>query len=271
MIFNTAIIRAQQSSSSDQVRDFLLDASRPDYDINTDIIDAKVFSSDISGSGNSDFTTLNLDINYGLSRSFILSAGIDILNSQYNYKDVRKSGVGDAFLSLRYHKDVNKYLSIISDVYTKLPIASTKKDLGTGKPDLYFGLALISDAGVFGIQSTFSVGLLSKQPFPSSADSTVFPALQNAINSYKADYDYNIEPVFSVDLCPNIDLSDNVNLYAGLDYARNTRLNFNTATFYSGISYTIIKALNLNAGFNAGVLNYTDSSFNVGLTFYKKH
>ncbi len=258
-----------RAAAEDAAKEYLLNASRPEYDVNTDLLSAKEMTANISFSGNSDYTTFSVDADYGLSRSFFISAGLDVFNSQYNLKDVRKSGIGDGFISLGYHKDVSDNFSLVGQIIAKIPLATTKNNLGTGKPDLHLGAAQISNFGSFGLETSVLLGLLSRLDFPALNDSAVFTPVQRAIDSLKGAYDYNIEPAITIDISPSINLSDNFSIYAGMSFNRNMRLNYNTASGYAGLNYNVSDAISLNGGFNAGILNYTGNSFNLSFSYYK--
>ncbi|CAN5593245.1 hypothetical protein BH10BAC5_BH10BAC5_07320 [soil metagenome] len=256
-------------AANDAAKEYLLNASRPDYEVNTNLLFAKDLTTSIDLTGGSDFTTLSLNADYGLSNSLMISAGMDFFNSQYNFRNVRKSGIGDGYILLGYHRDINENLSLISQISAKIPFAAVIKNLGTGKPDLHIAAAQISNFGNFGFQTSISLGLLSRVDFPLAEDSLVFTPVQRAIDSLKAAYDYDIESTFTIDISPSINLSENVNMYAGMNFNRNMRLNYNTSIGYLGMGYNVSDAVYLSGGYSFGILNYTGNSFNLGLTYYK--
>ena len=255
--------------SDNAAEEYLLNAQRPEYEISANSLTPEELSAGISYTGNSDFSTLNLDGSYTLNKNLLLGAGLDLFNSQYNLRDVKKSGIGDGYVSLSYTYQKTEDLIYSGGIMAKIPIATKKNDLGTGKPDIHFGLANYFNTGSISFQSSVTLGLLSKQDFPNAADSTATPQIQRAIDSLKSAYDYNIEPAITFNFSPEIDLNENVALYCGLSFTRNMRLNYNSSVAYFGLNVTPANAISFTAGYTAGISNYKGNYFNLGFSYIK--
>ncbi|HEX8137533.1 MAG TPA: transporter [Pyrinomonadaceae bacterium] len=89
--------------------------------------------------------TVPLALRYAASDRLLLEADLDIVKSETEETGVRATGIGDTRLGLQVVslKDTKEHPALAFAYYLKLPSASTRKGLGTGRVDHKF-VALIS-------------------------------------------------------------------------------------------------------------------------------
>ena len=230
---------------------YLLSANRPGYGVDAFTSEkGKTFLS-IGVSYSDEVIDVPLSLSYGVTDNFELSAGISPFTQSYNFSGSKISGVGDSYLGLKYSFLESDYFIHGVQTIVKIPTASSTNELGTGKVDLYFGLAQGFVKGNFGYDLSLEVNLLQRRDFPSTKK---YPAvIQNQIDSAKSSYDYRFEPEIVISGGPSVDITKKISMYAGYSFSRNTRLNYNSHSVYSGIGFVLSKKIGMSLGGSYGL------------------
>src|SRR4030095_3154646 len=133
----TEIIKLAGSNA----RAYFLAANRSSYGV-TSYVSPKDYLELSTGTYFNDAVyEIPIDFSYGLSDNVELSAGMIAYSVSYNYLAEKISGIGDAYAGLKYLFHQSEYCDQGVQGLVKIPTASKKKELGTGKFDFHFGLA----------------------------------------------------------------------------------------------------------------------------------
>lgn len=244
---------------------YLLSANRPGYGVDAFTMEKGKTSLSFGVSYSDEVMDLPVSLSYGLTDNLELSAGLSPYTQSYNFSGSKISGVGDSYLGVKYSFLESDYFIYGVQGIVKLPTASSSKELGTGKVDLYLGVAQGFVKGNFGYDLSFEVNLLQRRDFPNTKK---YPAIiQNQIDSAKSGYDYTFEPEFVISGGPSIDISKMISMYAGYSFSRNTRLNYNSHSIYSGIGFVLSKKIGMSLGGSYGLEEAGTWGVSGGLNF----
>ncbi|MCC6864731.1 MAG: hypothetical protein IT280_01070 [Ignavibacteria bacterium] len=225
---------------------YLLSANRPGYGVDAYVSDKGSAILSLGISYSDDVIDIPISFSYGLSNKVELSAGISPFTQSYNFYGDKISGVGDSYIGIKYaFLESEHFIHAIQGIF-KIPTASNTKELGTGKTDLYMGIAQGFVSGSFGYDLSIEINFLQRRDFPETRK--YIPVIQLLIDSTKRAYDYNIEPELVISAGPSVDISKNISIYSGFAFSRNMRLNYNTSTVYAGFGIGITKRINFSAG-----------------------
>jgi hypothetical protein len=244
---------------------YLLSANRPGYGVDAFTMEKGKTSLSLGISYSDEVIDVPVSLSYGITDNLELSAGSSPFTQSYNFSGSKISGVGDSYLGAKYSFLESDYFIYGVQGIIKIPTASSSKELGTGKVDLYFGLAQGFVKDNFGYDLSFEINLLQRRDFPNTAK---YPAIiQNQIDSAKSGYDYTFEPEFVISGGPSVDLSKKISMYAGYSFSRNTRLNYNSHSVYSGIGFVLSKKIGLSLGGSYGLEEAGTWGVSGGLNF----
>lgn len=244
---------------------YLLSANRPGYGVDAFTLEKGKTSLSLGISYSDEVIDVPVSLSYGITDDLELSAGSSPFTQSYNFSGSKVSGVGDSYLGVKYSFLESDYFIYGVQGIIKIPTASSSKELGTGKVDLYFGIAQGFVKGNFGYDLSFEVNLLQRRDFPNTSK---YPAvIQNQIDSAKSGYDYTFEPEFVISAGPSIDISKNISMYAGYSFSRNTRLNYNSHSVYSGLGFVLSKKTGLSLGGSYGLEEAGTWGVSGGLNF----
>ncbi|MFI5212263.1 MAG: hypothetical protein ACHQIH_05220, partial [Ignavibacteria bacterium] len=164
----------------------------------------------------------------------------------------RISGFGDSYIGLKYKFQESYYFSHAFQFLVKLPTASSKSQLGTGKVDLNFGVAESFYLERFGFDLGVELNFLRRRDIPSSIRFPVFtPAVIDSINAV---YNYKYEPEFEVSGGPSYSITEKLYSYLGFNFSRNLRLNYNSTGLYAGLGYSLSEKAGLGIGVSNDIL-----------------
>lgn len=225
---------------------YLLSANRPGYGADAFTLEKGKTSLSLGVSYGNEVIDVPISVSYGLTDNFELSAGLSTYTESYNFLGSKINGVGDSYLGLKYSFLESDYFIHALQSIIKIPTASSSKELGTGKVDLYFAIAQGFVSGRFGYDLSFEFNLLQRRDFPSGKKYPVI--IQQLIDSTKALYDYRFEPEIVISGGPSVDISRRVSIYTGFSFSRNTRLNYNSESIYGGMGIMLSK----KSGFSVG-------------------
>ncbi len=244
---------------------YLLSANRPGYGVDAFNMEKGKTSLSFGVSYSDEVIDIPVSLSYGVTDNFELSAGISPYTQSYNFSGSKISGVGDSYLGIKYSFLESDYFIYGVQGIVKLPTASSNKELGTGKVDLYLGVAQGFVKGNFGYDLSFEVNLLQRRDFPNTKK---YPAvIQNQIDSAKSGYDYTFEPEFVISGGPSVDLTKKISMYAGYSFSRNTRLNYNSHSVYSGIGFVLSNKIGMSFGGSYGLEEAGTWGVSGGLNF----
>lgn len=244
---------------------YLLSANRPGYGVDAFTMEKGKTSLSLGISYSDEVIDVPVSLSYGVTDNFELSAGLSPYTQSYNFSGSKISGVGDSYLGLKYSFLESDYFIYGIQGIVKIPTASSSKELGTGKVDLYFGVAQGFVKGNFGYDLSFEVNLLQRRDFPGTKK---YPAIiQNQIDSAKSGYDYTYEPEIVISGGPSVDITKKVSMYAGYSFSRNTRLNYNSHSLYSGIGFVLSKRIGMSLGGSYGLEEAGTWGVSGGLNF----
>ncbi len=244
---------------------YLLSANRPGYGVDAFTMEKGKTSLSLGISYGDEVIDVPVSLSYGLTDNFELSAGLSSYTESYNFSGSKISGIGDSYLGVKYSFLESDYFIYGVQGIIKIPTASSSKELGTGKVDLYFGLAQGFVKGNFGYDLSLEVNLLQRRDFPNTKK---YPAIiQNQIDSAKSGYDYKFEPEIVISGGPSVDISKKISMYAGYSFSRNTRLNYNSHSIYSGIGFVLSKKIGMSLGGSYGLEEAGTLGISGGLNF----
>lgn len=230
---------------------YLLNANRPGYGVDAFTTEKGKTNLSIGISYGDEVIDIPVSVSYGITDNLELSGGLSPFTESYNFQGNKVSGFGDSYLGIKYSFLETDYFIHGLQGIVKLPTASQSKELGTGKADLYFGIAQGYVNGRFGYDLSFELNLLQRRDFPNTKK---YPAvIQNQIDSAKNSYNYSIEPEIVISGGPSVDISKNVSFYAGYSFARNTRLNYNSQSIYGGLGIVLSRRMGFSIGSSYGL------------------
>lgn len=230
---------------------YLLNANRPGYGVDAYTSEKGKTYLSVGISYGDEVIDVPFSFSYGVTDNFELSAGISPYTESYNFLSSKISGVGDSYFGMKYSfLESDHFIHGVQSII-KFPTASESKELGTGKIDLYFGLAQGYVNGKFGYDLSFEVNLLQRRDFPNTKK---YPAvIQNRIDSVKNSYNYSLEPEIVISGGPSYNFSNKVSIYTGFSFSRNTRLNYNSQSIYGGLGFVLSKWMGLSIGGSYGL------------------
>lgn len=252
-------------ASRDAAYNYLMNASRPSPDFSSDMLEKNKVTVDLSGYTDGDYPGVSLTGTYGITDRFNVIANLDLFTTNYNLSGTKFTGVGDLLLSLRYDLGEGYYFSHYLETSVKIPTAKSDDQLGTGKFDYYLGLIENYSEEKLSVDFAANLNLLGRPDFP-SANKKLPAILQQTIDSAKAFYDFQFQSGYTLSLYPSYSLSDNLTLTTGVDFSRDMKLNFNSATFYTGIGYDFTDKISFSAGSDFNIINSSDYTISGDLT-----
>jgi hypothetical protein len=231
---------------------YFLSANRPVYSVDAYVTEkGKVFlSTGIYYS--EEYFDVSLGINYGIAKNLELFAGVSPYTQLYSFIGNRISGFGDSYIGLKYKFHESNYFLHSFQFLVKLPTASSKSQLGTGKVDLNFGVAESFYIDRFGFDLGVELNFLRRRDIPSSIRFPVFtPAVIDSINAV---YNYKYEPEFKISAGPSYSITEKLYSYLGFNFSRNLRLNYNSTGLYGGLGYSLSEKAGLGIGVSNDIL-----------------
>jgi len=244
---------------------YLLNANRPGYGVDAFTMERGKTNLSIGLSYSDEVIDIPVSVNYGLTDDLELSAGLSPYTESYNFQGNKVNGFGDSYLGVKYSFLETDYFIHGIQAVVKLPTASRNSELGTGKADVYLGLAQGYVNGNFGYDLSFEFNILQRRDFPNTKK---YPAvIQNQIDSAKSSYDYSIEPEIVISGGPSFNISKNVSTYIGFSFSRNTRLNYNSQSLYCGAGLMLSKKTGLFLGGSYGLEEAGTWGVSAGLGF----
>ena len=191
-------------------------------------------------------------MNYGVSKNLELSAGLSPYTQSYSFTGEKISGFGDSYAGLKYKFHESEHFMHAFQIIVKIPTASSKSQLGTGRFDLNLGAAQSFFAGRFGFDLGLELNFLHRRDIPSSIRFPIFtPAVIDSINAV---YDYKYEPEFILSAGPSYSLSERLDTYIGYSFSRNLRLKYNASVFYGGLGYSLSQKAGIGIGASSDLL-----------------
>jgi len=231
---------------------YLISANRPSYGISPYLTPKGYLYTGAGVYFNKDIYDIQFDLGYGVSNKVELSLGMTAYLKSYNFTGEAIRGFGDSYIGFKYRFHESNYFSHAFQTIVKIPTASKSRELGTGKADLYFGLAEGFGYKNFGYDLSIECNLLARRDFPPL--NMIIPAiLKEKIDSLKKVYNYKYEPEIAFTFSPSYSFSDNVYCYTGYNFTRNTRLNFNTSSVLGGIGFAIGEVISFSLGGSFGL------------------
>lgn len=244
---------------------YLLSANRPGYGADAFTLEKGKTSLSLGVSYSDEVLDVPVSVSYGVTDNFELSAGISPYTESYNFLGSKVNGVGDSYAGLKFSFLESDYFIHAFQSIIKIPTASSSKELGTGKVDMYFAIAQGYVNGRFGYDLSFEVNLLQRRDFPAGKK---YPAvLLQQIDSVKNSYDYTFEPELVISGGPSVDISKRVSLYTGLSFSRNTRLNYNSTGIYGGMGIMLSKKSGFSIGGSYGLEETGTWGISTGLSY----
>lgn len=244
---------------------YLLSANRPGYGADAFTLEKGKTSLSLGVSYSDEVIDVPVSLSYGVTDNFELSAGISPYTESYNFLGSKINGMGDSYFGLKFSFLETDYFIHAFQSIIKIPTASSSKELGTGKADLYFAIAQGFVSGRFGYDLSFEVNLLQRRDFPTGKK---YPtAIQQQIDSAMASYDYRFEPEIVISGGPSVDISKRVSAYTGISFSRNTRLNYNTTGIYGGMGIMLSKKTSFSVGGSYGLEEAGTWGVSGGLNF----
>lgn len=245
---------------------YFLSANRPTYGIDTYIADKKTLEVSLDASFSSGTSELPLTLSYGLSKRVQLFAGIDVYNQTFRFDGKKASGVGDANIGVTYKFQSSSKFTHVFQTLVKIPTASATQQVGTGHPDYHFGIAEGFTSGKFGYDLSLELGMLHRRDLPAILNPNgVFT--QGILDSIKTYYDYNFEPEITAAFSPMVYFSDSFLGYTGLTFSRNTKLDYNSGTFYFGLGYAPSDLVYLSLSISKPLEKNSTAQFGTGIAF----
>jgi len=245
-------------------RSFLLSANRPTYSVSAYMTEKKKVNLYMGLSFDNDYVEFPVYLDYGISNSVNLFGAIPIYTQAYNFRGDKVEGIGDAQAGVKFKLQESNYFIHAFQFAIKIPTASSAAQLGTGKVDFHFGLGEGFYSGGFGYELTGELNLLRKRDFPNTTNITSL-LLSSAIDSLKSVYDYKFEPEMVLSFTPSFDISQRTEIYGGVVYARNFRLDYDSAQLFTGLGYYFTDEASVNAGVSFGILNEPNWLFSAGI------
>ena len=244
---------------------YLLNANRPGYGVDAFTMERGKTNLSIGLSYSDEVIDIPVSVNYGLTDDLELSAGLSPYTESYNFQGNKINGFGDSYLGVKYSFLETDYFIHGIQAVVKLPTASRNSELGTGKADVYLGVAQGYVNGNFGYDLSFEFNILQRRDFPNTKKSPA--VIQNQIDSAKSSYDYSIEPEIVISGGPSFNISKNVSTYIGFSFSRNTRLNYNSQSLYGGAGLMLSKKTGLSLGGSYGLEEAGTWGVSAGLGF----
>ncbi len=246
-------------------KSYLLSANRPSFSINADLTPKRKVSIDLGAAFNNDFIEFPVDMEYGISNSVNLIAGIPLFTQTYKFNGDKAGGVGDAHLGLKFKLQESDYFIHVFQFAIKIPTASTSEELGTGKTDYHLGLAEGFYSGRFSYEIGAEINLLGRRDFPDRQFN--IRLLQNAIDSLKKNYDYKFEPELVLSISPAFDIGQKLTVYTGTAYTNNLKLNYETMQLFAGFGYLFSDNVSLTIGSSFEIINGPGWLASAGINF----
>ena len=234
--------------------------------MDTYIADKKTLEIDADAFFGGGSTEVPFTLYYGLSNKVQLFAGIDVYNQTFRFDGRKTSGIGDANIGITYEFQSSKKFTHIIQTLVKIPTASATNEVGTGYADYHFGIAQGFTAGKFAYDLSFDLGMLHRRDVPAVVQGSHIytQGLVDSINTY---YNYTFEPEIMLAFTPSIDFSDSFLAYTGVDFTRNTKLNYNSGDFYFGLGFILSKVTYLSFGLSKPFGKNTSGEFSTGLAY----
>ncbi len=246
---------------------YFLSANRPGFGVDAYTMQKGKYSVSLGVSYSEETLEIPLSLNYGVTNKLEVFAGIYPYTESYNFAGSKIRGFGDSYIGVKYAFQESEYFSHAIQSVIKLPTASSQTELGTGKVDIFLGIAQGFYTGNFGYDVSLELNFLQRRDIPSQRKYITFT--QSAIDSINSLYNYRFEPEFIISLGPSYQFSDKVSMYAGGSFSRNTRLNYNSTSVYSGLGFMITKKIGLSLGGSVTLDEYNSwgvsSGFNITL------
>lgn len=244
-------------ASRDAAYNYLMNANRPAPDFSSDIIEKNNIAVDFSGYTDGNYPGVSLTGTYGVTDCFNVIANMDLFTTNYNLSGTKFTGVGDLLVSLRYAPGEGKVFSHYIETSVKIPTAKSDDQLGTGKFDYYLGIIENYSKGNLSVDIAANIDLLGRPDFP-AANKKLSAVVQQAIDSAKSLYDFKFQTGYSLSLYPTYSINDIWSVSTGIDFSRDMKFNFNSATFYMGLAYNFSDKISFSAGSDFNIINSSD-------------
>lgn len=247
-------------------RSYLLTANRPGYGVSTYITSKNKVGFGIYVSYSDGQVSVPVSLSYGVSKNMELFTGIDVFTQSYNFAGSKVSGIGDSHIGVKYRFQQSDLFEHAFQFVLKLPTARYSNELGTGYVDFHFGLAQDIMYNNFGNDFSIQFSLLHRKRF-NEALKQMPKLIQEAIDSIKNVYDYKYEPEISISLSPSYSFNENVYIYTGIDFTRNTKLQYNSSDVFFGLGYSFSDKFGISIGGSVSIINVTGWTIGLGADF----
>ena len=113
---------------------------------------------------------------------------------------------------------------------------------------------------------SFQISFLHRKRF--NASNLKIPVLlQESIDSIKNIYNYKYEPELNISISPSYGFNENLYMYTGIDFTRNTKLDYNSSDVFFGIGYSFSDKFSLSIGSSISILDVSGWSVSIGADF----
>lgn len=220
---------------------YLLGINRPYIEIETEIPEINKYFLNFYPSAGSGYVDLPVYGQYSVGKNLCLLGSIDIYTTSYNIAGKKFTGFGDMYAGLSYRFQNSEMFSNFIQSTVKIPSASFKDQMGSGKFDLHFGFGQSFASGNWLNDLTAGLSILNSADFPSSRTGKIPPAIIHVIDSLKSSYDHSAEPQLNISVSPSYYLNDDLCLEGAASFSRNMKLNYNSLYLSGDLDYTFSK------------------------------
>lgn len=235
-------------------RAYFLSANRPSYGVDAYTLPKGMTALSFFVSGNNEVLDVPFSFSFGIAHNTEVFTGVSVYTRSYNFAGERISGLGDANLGMKYKFQESDLFSHAVQFIVKLPTASSKNQLGTGRIDFHFGAAQGFFYRSWGYDLSIELNFLHRRDYPTGMKRMPIE-FQESLDSIKEAYDYKYETEFVISAGPSVELSDKFGMYAGFSFSRNLKLKYNLSDVYAGIGYSPTEKFDIGLGTSFGILN----------------
>lgn len=247
---------------------YLLSATRPGYIVDPYTNEANQFGMDISANISNSIFELPVYLTYGITDRIEIWSNFPVYTQSYNFNGNKIGGLGDVTMGIKYKFQQSALLTHSLQTGIKIPTANPNKDLGTGLVDFHSAIAQGIEFKNFSNSFYVELDYLKRRSAPQIDLKLPEKIKENIIDSLQRVFNYKYEAQLTLLLNPGYFIvKDKFEIYSGICFTRNYRLDFNTSSAFLGFDYIPGKHFSIDICSYYGIKNLDKFIFSGGITY----
>jgi len=228
---------------------YLLNATRPYIEIETDLPTKNKYVIDLYPSGGDGYADLPAYAQFGLTDRLSLVGSVHFYNTAYSLTGTKSTGLGDSYVGVSYNVQKSDLMQNYLQMSVKIPTADqTVPNLGTGKFDYDIGVGQSLTYKKFSYDLSGDVDFMKRADFPPINLNTLPKPVVDGINILRKNFQYEYEQQLTLVMEPTYEFTDALKIEGGIAGISNLKLNFSTGFYYGDLNYSFTSKLDAYVG-----------------------